>query len=434
MDSLTKGLESMRQTMANLDLENPLWAGLAAIVVTVFFLFLMRIWRRLTNKLGARLQDVSSTRLKPLRFQNLDVLSAEDIASLLEDGLKVLYWLGIIVLVVLNLNLVFGIFPATRGLVAAGVGIVTTALSTMLEEFAAYLPKLAVIIVTALAAYYTIRLARLIFRGLATRRITISGFYPEWAMPTFGLVRLIIIAVAFVLVLPNLPAAQSPAFRGVSIFVAILVSLGSTAAVGNMVAGVVLTYTRAFKIGDLVRIADTLGKVQEKTLFVTRVTTPKNVEIAIPNAMVLANHIVNYSSLARREPGLVLHTTVTIGYDVPQEQVRTLLIEAAKATQKIEQEPEPFVLVTSLDDFFVSYEINAYTRQARTMPATYSELHGHIVDIFNTAGVEIMSPHYSAIRDGNPLALPKDHLPKNYEPAPFTFKPLEGLLGRKKQD
>ena len=434
MDSLTKGLESMRQTMANLDLENPLWAGLAAIVVTVFFLFLIRIWRRLTNKLGDRLQDVSSSRLKPLRFQNLDILSAEDIASLLEDGLKVLYWLGTIVLVVLNLNLVFGIFPATRGLVAAGVGIVTTALSTMLEEFAAYLPKLAVIIVTALAAYYAIRLARLIFRGLATKRITISGFYPEWAMPTFGLVRLIIIAVAFVLVLPNLPAAQSPAFRGVSIFVAILVSLGSTAAVGNMVAGVVLTYTRAFKIGDLVSIADTLGKVEEKTLFVTRVTTPKNVEIAIPNAMVLANHIINFSSLARREPGLILHTTVTIGYDVPQEQVCALLIEAAQATEKIESDPAPFVLVTSLEDFYVSYEINAYTRQARTMPATYSELHGHIVDIFNTAGVEIMSPHYSAIRDGNPLALPKDHLPKNYEPAPFTFKPLEGLLGRKKQD
>jgi len=434
MDSLTKGLESMRQTMANLDLENPLWAGLAAIVVTVFFLFLIRIWRRLTNKLGDRLQDVSSSRLKPLRFQNLDILSAEDIASLLEDGLKVLYWLGTIVLVVLNLNLVFGIFPATRGLVAAGIGIVTTALSTMLEEFAAYLPKLAVIIVTALAAYYAIRLARLIFRGLATKRITISGFYPEWAMPTFGLVRLIIIAVAFVLVLPNLPAAQSPAFRGVSIFVAILVSLGSTAAVGNMVAGVVLTYTRAFKIGDLVSIADTLGKVEEKTLFVTRVTTPKNVEIAIPNAMVLANHIINFSSLARREPGLILHTTVTIGYDVPQEQVCALLIEAAQATEKIESDPAPFVLVTSLEDFYVSYEINAYTRQARTMPATYSELHGHIVDIFNTAGVEIMSPHYSAIRDGNPLALPKDHLPKNYEPAPFTFKPLEGLLGRKKQD
>lgn len=433
MDSFNDLLESMRQAMANLDLENPLWAGLAAIVVTVFFVVLIRIWRGLTSRLGTRLRENRSTHIKPLRFQKLDILSAEDIASLLQDGLKVLYWFGTTVLVVLNINFVFGIFPATRGFVARVLDVVTTAISTMFAEFVAYLPKLAVIIVTALIAYYAVRMARLIFRGLATRRITISGFYPEWAMPTFSLIRLIIIAIAFVLVLPNLPAAHSPAFRGVSIFVAILVSLGSTAAVANMVAGVVLTYTRAFKIGDLVRIADALGQVTEKTIFVTRVTTPKNVEIAIPNAMVLANHIINYSSLARREPGLVLHTTVTIGYDVPQEQVRTLLIEAAKATENIEPDPEPFVLVTSLDDFYISYEINAYTRTASTMTATYSELHARIVGSFNEAGLEIMSPHYSAIRDGNPIALPKDHLPKNYEPTPFTFKPLEGLLGRKKE-
>jgi small-conductance mechanosensitive channel len=220
----------------------------------------------------------------------------------------------------------------------------------------------------------------------------------------------------------------------VSIFVAVLISLGSTAAVGNMVAGVVLTYTRAFKIGDRVRIADTLGDIKEKSLFVTRVTTPKNVEIAIPNAMVLANHVINYSSLARRAPGLILHTSVTIGYDVPQEQVRTLLTEAAIATENIEPDPAPFVLVTSLDDFYISYEINAYTRRARKMTAIYSELHGHILDGFNEAGVEIMSPHYSAIRDGNPLSLPDEHLPKNYQPAPFTFKPLEGLLGPKNKD
>jgi len=149
--------------------------------------------------------------------------------------------------------------------------------------------------------------------------------------------------------------------------------------------------------------------------------------------LVLANHVINFSSLARREPGLILHTTITIGYDVAQKTVKDLLTEAARATEDIESEPEPFVLVTSLDDFYVSYEINAYTRRARNMTTIYSELHGHIVDRFNEAGIEIMSPHYSAIRDGNPLTLPEEHLPKNYQPAPFTFQPLEGLLGRKKR-
>jgi small-conductance mechanosensitive channel len=141
--------------------------------------------------------------------------------------------------------------------------------------------------------------------------------------------------------------------------------------------------------------------------------------------------VINYSSRARRGPGLILHTSVTIGYDVPREEVERLLIGAASATEHIEPEPEPFVLVTSLDDFYISYEINAFTKRAQRLTVTYSEIHRRIVDAFNEAGVEIMSPHYSAIRDGNRIALPDEHLPKNYEPAPFTIHPFEGLLRKK---
>ncbi len=417
--------------LAEFDPDRASQAAVAAILITIVVYVVFRIWRRLIRRFETKLEAARETTLKPLRFQNMDLLSADDLASLFTSVLRVVYWLGTTVLVLFNINVVFGLFPATRGVVVALVDVLIDTLTAMGQTFVAYLPKLAIILLTAAIAYYAIRITRLVFRGLATRRITISGFYPEWAMPTFGLVRLLIIAVAFVLVLPNLPAAQSPAFRGVSIFVAVLVSLGSTAAVANMISGVVLTYTRAFKIGDRVRIADTLGAVSEKSLFVTRIVTTKNVEIAIPNSLVLANHIVNYSSLARREPGLILHTSITIGYDVDQKTVKELLIGAADDTENLEPEPEPFVLMTNLDDFYISYEINAYTRKARTTPATYSELHGRIVDRFNAAGIEIMSPHYSAIRDGNPLTLPEDHLPKNYEPAPFRFRPFEGILGKK---
>jgi small-conductance mechanosensitive channel len=424
-------LDWFDRSFAAFDPEQAGQAAVAAIVITILIYLVFRVWRRLIRRFQTKLEAARETRLKPLRFQNMDFLSADDLASLLGDALRLLYWLGVALLVVLNLNVVFGLFPATRGVVVSVLDILIDGVRTLGETFVGYLPKLVIILLTAAVAYYAVRLARLVFRGLATRRITIKGFYPEWAMPTFGLVRLLIIAVAFVLILPNLPAAHSPAFRGVSIFVAILVSLGSTAAVANMISGVVITYTRAFKIGDRVRIADTLGDVKEKSLFVTRIVTPKNVEIAIPNATVLANHIINYSSLARREPGLVLHTSVTIGYDVPQETVKGLLIAAANKTENIEDSLEPFVLVTSLDDFYISYEVNAYTRRARNMMGIYSELHGHIIDGFNEAGVEIMSPHYSAIRDGNPLTLPEDHLPKDYKPAPFRIHPFEGLFGKK---
>ena len=433
MDSLSEIFDSLNRSLSAFDLENPIWAATASLVVFLVAYGLYRLWRRFIQKLRSKVEEGRTSWIKPLQFQKLDLIAADDIATLLGEGLRIIYWLGVAVLFLLSFNVVFGLFPVTRGIVAAILVGIRDGVLAFAHRFVTYLPKLFIIILTAAVAYYAIALARLVFRGLANRKITLSGFYPEWAMPTFGLVRLLIIAVAFVLILPNLPAAHSPAFRGVSIFVAVLVSLGSTAAVANMVGGVVLTYTRAFKIGDRVRIADTLGNVTEKTVFVTRIRTPKNVEIAIPNAMVLANHIINFSSLARREPGLILHSTVTIGYDVPQETVRELLTAAARATEEIEPEPEPFVLVTSLDDFYVNYEVNAYTRQAQRMSTIYSDLHGHILDNFNQAGVEIMSPHYSAIRDGNPLALPKDHLPKNYEPAPFTFQPLEGLLERKKR-
>lgn len=420
--------------VTRIGIDATLLAVIASIVVTLVIVLLIRLWRKLITRFQEKIDAARTTRLKPLRFQEMDLLSPDDMATMLKEGLRIVYWLGVALLVLVNLNIVFGLFPATRTWVAKGVAIVLNAASALASAFVAYLPKLVVIILTALVAHYAIRIARLIFRGLATRRITIKNFYPEWAMPTFGLVRLLIIAIAFVMILPNLPAAHSPAFRGVSIFVAVLLSLGSTAAVANMVSGVVLTYTRAFKIGDRVRIADTLGDISEKSLFVTRIITPKNVEIAIPNSLVLANHVVNFSTLARREPGLILHTTVTIGYDVPRAQVERLLIEAALATEDLVSDPKPFVLVTSLDDFYVSYEVNAYTRGARWMSATYSELHGRIIDLFNEAGVEIMSPHYSAIRDGNRIALPEEHLPKDYQPVPFRIHPFEGLLGKKKHD
>ena len=329
------------RSFAAFDPEKASQSAIAAIVITIVIYLIFRVWRRLIRRFETKLEAARETSLKPLRFQNMDLLSADDLASLFSSALRAVYWLGVTVLVLFNINVVFGLFPATRGGVVALIDVLIDTFTAVGETLIAYLPKLAVILLTAAITFYAIRIARLIFHGLATRRITIKGFFPEWAMPTFGLVRMLMIAVAFVLILPNLPAAHSPAFRGVSIFVAILVSLGSTAAVANIVSGVVLTYTRAFKIGDRVRIADALGDVAEKSLFVTRIITPKNVEIAIPNSLVLANHVINYSSRARREPGLVLHTSVTIGYDVAQEMVKVPIDKLPVKTVVIRNKNRP---------------------------------------------------------------------------------------------
>jgi len=192
-----------------------------------------------------------------------------------------------------------------------------------------------------------------------------------------------------------------------------------------MIAGIVLTYMSAFKMGDRVKIADTIGDIIEKTLLVTRIRTIKNVEVTIPNSMVLGSHIINFSSSAH-DRGLILHTSVTIGYDAPWKKVHELLISAANECNYVLKEPKPFVLQTSLDDFYVNYEINAYTDKPGNMVNTYSQLHSKIQDKFNEAGVEITSPHFSAVRDGNQTAIPEEYLSKGYQPKSFRIFPFWG--------
>ncbi len=210
----------------------------------------------------------------------------------------------------------------------------------------------------------------------------------------------------FVLIFPYLPGSNSPIFQGVSVFLGLLVSLGSSSAIGNMVAGLVITYMRPFKIGDRIKIGDVTGDVIEKTLLVTRLRTINNEEITIPNSAVLSGNTTNYSAMAKEE-GLIIHTTVTIGYDVHWKAMHEALLEAASRTTNLMKGKKPFVLQTSLDDFYVSYQLNVYTNESKALASIYSELHQHILDVCAAKGIEIMSPHYRAERDGNELAIPK---------------------------
>jgi len=170
-----------------------------------------------------------------------------------------------------------------------------------------------------------------------------------------------------------------------------------------------------------VKIGEVTGDVVEKSLLVTRIKTIKNEVVSIPNSTVMNSHTTNFSAEAK-EHGLIIHTTVTIGYENPWRQIHELLIKAALATDLIEKEPTPFVLQTSLDDFYVSYEINAYTRVANQQHNTHARLHQNIQDSFNEAGVEIMSAHYKYIRDGNQSTVPPEHLPKDYVAPGFKVR------------
>ena len=233
--------------------------------------------------------------------------------------------------------------------------------------------------------------------------------------------RFLLIAFGLVVAFPYLPASDSPAFTGVSVFMGVLVSLASSSALSNMIAGIVLTYTGAFRLGDRVRIGDAFGDIVETSLLATRIRTIKNEEVTIPNSIALGSAVTNYTREARTL-GLILHTSVTIGYDAPWRRVHELLVGAALATPGVLHEPRPFVWQTSLNDFYVTYEINAYTRSAREMIDIYAALHSNIQDSFYAAGVEIMSPHVTAIRDGNAVAIPEALRPRDYEAPSFRVE------------
>lgn len=402
-------------------------SALAVVAATVVLLVTLRIKKFVVGRITVRFDTWKDTRIHALQVQQQELLSAHEIAALLSGTLRAISILITVLLIFAYLTIVVALFPVTQHIAAAVVAFILGILQSAGRAFLDYLPKLFQIAVILVIAYYLVRLAGLVFNGIQTERIKVRKFYPDWAEPTYKIVKFALIALSAVAIIPLLPGASSPAFRGVSIFLGALVSLGSSGVVANVVAGTVSTYMRAFQAGDWVRIADTEGTVIKRTTFVTKIATPKNVIVSVPNAMVMANHIFNYSELAKAR-GLILHTTITIGYDVPWKQVHELLISAARKTERVEEKPEPFVRQTSLDDFYVSYQLNAYTTSPNRMVATYSALHANIQDAFNEAGVEIMSPHYSALRDGNRMAVPDDDLPKNYQTPAIRIHPLEKIL------
>ncbi len=420
--------EAIRDYPGEADARGILFGILYTILTTAAFLLVFRLLNRFFPALYAKLENWRGTRLRAIRIQRMELISANQLTNALLRAARIARVLALALLIYIYLPLVFSFFPWTRGLANTLFGYILDPLERAGTGIVNYLPNLFAIAVIALVVRYLLKFIHLIFQGVERGTISFPGFYPDWAEPTYKIVRFLVIVFAVIMIYPYLPGSGTAAFQAVSIFIGVLVSLGSAGAIANMVAGVVMTYMRPFSVGDRVKIADTVGDVVQKTLLVTRVRTIKNVDITIPNAMVLSSHIINYSSSAK-DRGLILHTSVTIGYDAPWRQVHQTLVAAALATEGVLKNPEPFVLQTALNDFYVSYELNAYTDRPNEMARIYSDLHQNIQDHFNQAGIEIMSPHYTAVRDGNQITIPADQLPEDYQAPGFRILPLGSLLG-----
>jgi small-conductance mechanosensitive channel len=417
--------ESAEALRKQFSLRSILLAALYALFSTAVFVLLLKLMALAFPKFYAKLQSWHGVYIRSLRIQKLELVPADRITGLLRNLARLTRLLLTVALLYGYVTVTLSFFPLTQGFSDALLRYILWPVRVVGNAILAYLPNVFFVAVILLVAYYVIKFVKLFFTAVGRRKITLPEFFPEWAMPTYRIVRFLLIAFTAVVIFPYLPGSSSPAFRGVSIFLGLLFSLGSTSAIANVVAGSVLTYTRAFQVGDRVKIADATGDVISKTLLTTRIRTIKNEDVSIPNALVLGGHVVNYSSAAE-DDGLILHTGVTIGFDAPWRTVHQLLIDAALATENVRQEPKPFVLQTALNDFYVSYQINAYTNRPAVMANTYSELHQNIQDKFNEAGVEIMSQHYMGVRDGNYTTIPEQYRPKDYE-APVFRVPVGPL-------
>ncbi|MDO3695066.1 mechanosensitive ion channel family protein [Wenyingzhuangia sp. chi5] len=403
--------------------ENSLKKLLIRIALTLGAILLTWFIIKMVTRLFVRLDNIIKKNqenwLKDLKYNDYVLVSTEQalvLVSYIFTALKIIVYF---LLLYITLPIIFSIFPFTRDWADTLFGLIWNPLTNVFSSFVSFLPNLFSIAVIYVVMRYFIRFVRYIFNEIKNEKLKINGFHPDWAMPTFGIARVLLYAFTIVLIFPHLPGNDSRVFQGVSVFVGILFSLGSSTAIANMVAGLVITYMRSFKIGDRIKVNDLKGDVIEKTLLITRLKTVKNEIITVPNSTILASNIINYSSIAD-ENGLILHTTVTIGYDVPWKTVHEALIEAAIRTEALSNTPRPFVLQTSLDDNYVSYEINAYTKIVAKQAVIYSELHQNIQDVCNEMGIEILSPHYRANRDGNMTTIPKDYLDKNYKAPSFN--------------
>ena len=312
-------------------------------------------------------------------------------------------------------------FPATRAFSSTLVSAVLNALGSLGHSLLSYLPSLLVLVIIAAATNHLLGVLKVLARAVERKDFQIEGFYSDWAQPTYSLLRVLVIVLALVIAFPYVPGASSDAFKMISIFFGVLVSFGSSSTISSIISGVVLTYMRPYRRGDWIQVGDVVGSVEVKSLLVTRLKTIKNVEVTIPNSTVLSSQVQNFSDVARVQ-GLILHTSVTIGYDAPWRTVHDLLLKAAAATENALKDPAPFVWQTSMNDFNVTYEINVYTARPELMYHTYSALHANIQDAFNAAGVEIMSPNYFALRDGNTITVPKPDRPQGYEAPGFRLQ------------
>jgi small-conductance mechanosensitive channel len=366
------------------------WHAAGALFVLALGLWLVL---RTAHRIEARFEQRFRAVMPRVGIGTFEILRAERIWMLLRALTVLVRWVVVVLLMFLTLRYALGQFPVTRGMAEGLDDMILGPLQRMGLGALSFVPDLVFLVILFFVTRWVLRLALVFFQTVERGVVKLHNFEPDWAMPTYRLVRIGIIAFALVVAYPYIPGNDSAAFKGISLFLGVLISIGSSSTISNIVAGYMLTYRRAFRIGDRVRIGQVTGDVSDVRLQVTHLRTNKNESVTIPNSIILSSEVTNFSTLAQTE-GLILHLTVGIGYETPWRQVEAMLLLAASRVPGIKREPAPFVHQLALSDFAVTYELNAYTDTPQKMLSLRTALHRAVLDVFNEYGIQIMTPAY----------------------------------------
>ncbi|CAB3638090.1 hypothetical protein LMG26685_01752 [Achromobacter mucicolens] len=381
-------------------------AALHAAGATVLLAAGIAVLLLLNRWLDKAVSRVLKRRVHDVDIQSFEVVRSDTIWKALHGVILAIGIMTIVVSIYAYLQYVLALFPWTRSVSNDLLNLSTRAARRLGKSTAEIIPDVLILIIIYFLTRFTLSRVRKFFAAVEQKRVVFTQFEPDWAMPTYKLLRVLILAFAVVVAYPYIPGSQTAAFKGISIFIGLMLSLGSSTSISNLIAGYLMTYRRVFKVGDRVKVGDVVGEVVAVRLQVTHLRTNKNEEVTIPNSQILNSDVTNYSSLAGTK-GLILHTTVGIGYEVPWRQVEAMMLTAAGRTAGVLSDPSPFILLTKLGDFSVSYELNVYVRDTEMIGKRYAELHRHIIDVFNEYQVQIMTPAYEGDPD-QPKVVPPE--------------------------
>lgn len=368
-------------------------SGLVFLILLVFSILILLI-NKLKKYVTQRILTERTQRIKDIKIKNYVLVTSVQKTRMFINAINILRWALIILIAFIMLPIVFSVFPFTQSWASNLIGLFTKPLKTAVLAIWDYIPNLITVFVILVVMRYAVRFVKYIFSEIDKGKLEINGFHRDFAMPTFTIVRFLLQAFTLVLIFPYLPGANSDIFKGISVFIGVLFSLGSSSAISNIIAGLVITYMRPFRIGDRITIADKTGVVIEKSPLVTRLRTIKNEEITIPNSSVLSGNTVNYSTFS--EDGICFQVELTVGYEEPWQRIHELLLNIPPRIKRVNLTPAPFVLQKKLDDFYVLYELNVYIAKSAEIELAKSEIFQSILDDFLAAGIEMNGPHIFA--------------------------------------